>query len=77
MRRPNGAARRGALIGLYSMCFIGAMPVGHLFTGLLAQHFGVRTTLLLPGMLMTIGVAAIFVPRWLSPGRIELNCARV
>lgn len=71
------AELRGALIGLYSMCFMGTMPIGHLFTGLLAQHFGVRSTLLVLGALMTAGVAAVFVPRWVSLGRIELDCERV
>ncbi|NUZ06108.1 MFS transporter [Piscinibacter koreensis] len=71
------AELRGPLIGLYSMCFMGSLPLGHLLAGILAQRLGVRVTLLILGALMAAGAAAVFVPRWVSLRRVELNSERI
>jgi predicted MFS family arabinose efflux permease len=68
---------RGALIGLYSMCYMGAMPLGHLLSGSLAQWLSLRQTFLSMAALLAFGVAAVFVPRWLALGRIEFDSDRV
>ena len=68
---------RGALIGLYSMCYLGAMPLGHLISGTLAQWLSVRQTLAAMFGLLAAGALAIFVPRWLAIGRIEFDSDRI
>jgi predicted MFS family arabinose efflux permease len=71
------AELRGALIGLYSMCFMGAMPLGHLLSGSLAQWLSLRETFLSMAALLALGVTGIFAPRWIALGRFEFDSDRI
>jgi MFS family permease len=52
---------RGRVVGLYSMSFAGAAPVGGLLAGFLAEHIGLTATLAINGTL--IGLAGL-LGRW-------------
>ncbi len=47
---------RGRVIGVYVMCFIGMAPLGNLFTGAVAQRFGIGPTLAFNGTMILIAV---------------------
>ncbi|MDO8704420.1 MAG: MFS transporter [Sulfuricaulis sp.] len=68
---------RGALVGLYSMCLMGAMPIGHLLAGALAQWLSARQSLLVQAVLLALGICAVFMPRWIALGRIEFDADRI
>ncbi|MGB9772813.1 MAG: MFS transporter [Bacteroidota bacterium] len=47
---------RGRVMSLYVVIFVGSTPIGALFTGLIAEAFGIITTILVEGMLCLVGV---------------------
>ncbi len=55
--------KRGRVMGLYAMCFLGTMPFGSLAAGALAAAWGAPTTVLLGGACCLAG-ALIFSGRW-------------
>lgn len=54
------AHMRGRVMGMYFVLFVGTTPIGSMITGQLAEHVGVRTTVLGLAALCAIGVAAAF-----------------
>jgi MFS family permease len=70
-------ALRGALVGLYALSFTGAIPVGNLLSGFIAQWFSVQTTFLLMAGSLAIGLGVLFVPRWIAHGRIVIDADRI
>jgi MFS family permease len=46
--------KRGRVLSLHVMAFIGTMPLGHLLAGIAAQHFGAPNTLLFSGLLSIV-----------------------
>jgi len=64
---------RGALVGLYALSFTGAIPVGNLLMGALAQWLSVRGTFLAMAAALAVCLALLFVPRWMAHGRIVLD----
>ena len=52
---------RGRVIGLYSMSFAGAAPVGGLVAGWLAEHIGLTATLAINGGIIAL---AGLLGRW-------------
>ncbi|AWW28857.1 MFS transporter [Echinicola strongylocentroti] len=53
------AEKRGQLISLYAMALFGMMPLGSLLVGLISNHIGSSTTLLIQG-LIAIAIAISF-----------------
>jgi MFS family permease len=52
---PDGL--RGRVMSIYTLTFFGLMPVGALFTGILATHLGVpRTVMVNAGLLLVLGI---------------------
>jgi MFS family permease len=49
--------KRGRVLGLYTMCFLGIAPFGSLFAGTLIERLGCAETLLLLGVLGLVGTA--------------------
>ncbi|WGV23796.1 MFS transporter [Halotia branconii] len=47
--------KRGRLMSLYTMAFLGMMPVGNLLGGILASHIGAANTLIIDGVACLIG----------------------
>lgn len=47
--------KRGRLMSLYTMSFLGMIPVGNLLGGLLASHIGASNTLIIDGIACIIG----------------------
>jgi predicted MFS family arabinose efflux permease len=47
--------KRGRIMSLYTMAFMGTMPLGSLMAGVLAERIGAPNTLLLGGMCCIIG----------------------
>ncbi len=47
--------KRGRLMSLYTMSFLGMIPVGNLLGGVLASHFGAANTLIIDGVVCIIG----------------------
>ena len=54
-----GDELRGRIMSLYTMAFIGVMPLGSLYAGWLAEHVGAQLTVVLGG-LIAIAAAGIF-----------------
>jgi MFS family permease len=54
--------RRGRVMSLYSMAFLGMTPFGSLFAGTLARYVGAQNTLLVGGIACIVG-AALFAVR--------------
>jgi len=52
--------KRGRMMGLYALCFMGVAPLGNLLTGAVAQRIGAPTTVLLSGLccLLTVSILA-------------------
>ena len=50
-------AKRGRVLGLYTMCFMGVAPIGNLIAGSLIERLGCATTLMLLGLLGLTGTA--------------------
>ncbi len=55
---------RGRVMGLYSLTFFGFLPIGALWIGAIAQHFGEKAAVLVNGSILLIfcSFIAIFVP---------------
>lgn len=70
-------ALRGALFGLYALSFTGAVPIGNLLTGVVAQWLSVQGTFLAMAALLSICLALLFVPRWIAHGRLVLDGERI
>ena len=47
--------KRGRLMSLYTMSFLGVIPVGNLLGGLLASHIGATNTLIIDGIVCILG----------------------
>ncbi|MEH2361210.1 MFS transporter [Nostoc sp.] len=47
--------KRGRLMSLYTMSFLGMIPVGNLLGGLLASHIGASNTLIIDGIVCILG----------------------
>jgi predicted MFS family arabinose efflux permease len=54
--------KRGRIMGLYTMSFLGVMPFGSILAGAIANRFGVQPTLLMGAACCLIG-ASIFAAR--------------
>ena len=70
-------ALRGALIGLYAMSFTGAIPLGNLMIGTLAQWLPVRGAFLAMAVMLAALLGALFVPRWIARGRIVVDADEI
>ncbi len=55
---------RGRIMSLYTMAFVGTLPLGSLYAGWLADRIGVRLTVMLGGL---VALAAAGVFRWRLP----------
>jgi MFS family permease len=55
---------RGRVMGLYSLTFFGFLPIGALWIGVIAQHFGETVAVLVNGgiLLVICSLMALFVP---------------
>ncbi len=47
--------KRGRLISLYTVSFLGMISVGNLFGGFLASHIGATNTLIIDGIIFILG----------------------
>jgi MFS family permease len=54
-----GDRMRGRIMSLYTMAFIGTLPLGSLYAGWLAEHVGARPTVVVGG-LAAIAAATVF-----------------
>jgi MFS family permease len=56
---------RGRVMGVYSFSFFGFMPIGALWIGMLAEHFGSPTAILINSLILFIfvGVVWFYVPK--------------
>jgi MFS family permease len=63
--------KRGRIMSMYTLAFMGTTPFGNLFAGFLANNIGVQSTLLIGGLVCVIG-SLIFGSR-LGKMRIALN----
>lgn len=54
-----GDAMRGRIMSLYTMAFIGTLPLGSLYAGWVAEHVGAQVTVIFGGMVALVA-AAIF-----------------
>jgi predicted MFS family arabinose efflux permease len=70
-------ALRGALIGLYAMSFTGAIPLGNLMTGTLAQWLSVQASFLAMSGVLAVLLGILFVPRWIARGRIVFDADEI
>jgi len=70
-------ALRGALFGLYALSFTGAVPIGNLLIGLVAQWLPVQRTFLVMAALLSVCLALLFVPRWIAHGRLVLDGEKI
>lgn len=63
--------KRGRVMSLYTMAFMGTVPVGSLLAGTLASHFGAANTARLSGCTCLVGAAAFgwFLPRLQAQAR--------
>ena len=57
--------RRGRVVSIYAMCFLGVVPLGTLLTGFMVGHLGAPLTLTLAGGFCLAGSAlfALVYPR--------------
>jgi MFS family permease len=51
---------RGRIMGIYSFAFFGFMPLGALWTGMLAEHFGSAVAVLVNAIVLFVFIAAIW-----------------
>jgi MFS family permease len=70
---PDGL--RGRVSGIYNLVFIGGGAIGGPTVGLIAQHFGARSALLLAGVIPAIATVAIGL-RLRRDGRFKLVLVR-
>ena len=68
---------RGALVGLYAVSFTGAIPLGNLMTGALAQWLSVQGSFLAMAGILAGLLSLLFVPRWVARGRIVLDADEI
>ena len=54
--------KRGRVVAIYGMCFLGAAPIGNFIAGSVASHIGAPLTLLINGALCTLA-ALVFALR--------------
>ena len=79
----TAAEMRGRVMGIYMLVFLGGAPIGSPLTGLVAQHFGTRVSLIAGGVisvLATVVVAVLVARRRGVPVRRylrEVSLARV
>lgn len=57
-----GEAMRGRIMSLYTMAFIGTLPLGSLYAGWMAEHVGAQTTVVVGGVI-AISAATYFRTR--------------
>jgi len=50
--------KRGRVVSIYSMCFVGMAPVGNFIAGSIASHIGAPAALLLNGLCCTLAALA-------------------
>jgi MFS family permease len=70
-------ALRGALVGLYAVSFTGAIPLGNLMVGTLAQWLSVQGSFLAMAAVLTVALSMLFVPRWIAHRRIVIDADRI
>jgi predicted MFS family arabinose efflux permease len=68
---------RGALVGLYAMSFVGAIPLGNLMIGSLAQWLSVKGSFLAMSGVLAVLLGILFVPRWIARGRIVFDADEI
>jgi MFS family permease len=68
---------RGGLIGLFLLAFNGAMPVGQLVAGALADRFSAAAALYLLSALLCAALLLLCGRRWRALGRVELDVFKV
>ena len=58
--------KRGRVVSIYGMCFLGMAPVGNFIAGSIASHIGAPATLLLNGLCCTVaaGLFALGIRSW-------------
>lgn len=54
-----GDEMRGRIMSLYTMAFVGTLPLGYLYAGWVAEHLGAQVTVLVGGV-VALGAAAVF-----------------
>ena len=52
---------RGRVIGIYMMVLMGGTPIGSPFLGWLAESFGIRTGMIVFGLITALGSAAFYL----------------
>jgi MFS family permease len=60
-RAPD--ALRGRVMGLYSLVFQGMMPIGSLISGIVAKGIGVRSTVIIGGLISGMTAIVVFTVR--------------
>jgi MFS family permease len=71
------AAARGGLIGQFLLTFTGAMPVGQLLAGWVAERWSVAATFYLLAVLLALLLLVWCGRRWRRLGRLELDVYKV
>lgn len=58
--------KRGRVVSIYAMCFLGMAPIGNLIAGSIASRIGAPATLLINGLLCTLaaGLFALNIRSW-------------
>jgi MFS family permease len=57
----SAADMRGRVMGIYMLVFLGGVPIGSPLTGLIAQEFGTRLSLVAQGVISMGGAALVAV----------------
>jgi MFS family permease len=57
----SAAEMRGRVMGIYMLMFLGGAPIGAPLTGLVAQHFGARVSLVAQGLTAVVATIVIAV----------------
>jgi cyanate permease len=52
---------RGRVMGVYSFSFFGFMPLGALWIGMLAEHFGSPTAIIINAVILSLFTAVIWL----------------
>jgi MFS family permease len=61
---------RGRVMGIYSFCFFALMPIGALWVGTIAEHFGSPTAVLINAIILFIFSISIWIT---SPELRKIN----
>lgn len=77
LHRRISPQARGGLVGLFLLAFNGAMPVGQLFAGMVANHLPVSTTLYLLAALLFVALLVLCGMRWRALGRVEWDLSKI